>query len=215
MTRSTLAGVAMRARSFERKETIYSQGEPGNTVFYIKEGGVKLSATTQTGKEAVIDILGPGSFIGEKCISGWSARRTTAIATAPSIFYIIRKNEMTRLLRSRHPFANVFISYVLARNLQTEEDLIDSLCNTSEKRLARVLLRLADQENHDNSKVFAELSQGTLARMIGTTRSRVNFFMNEFKKRGLISYTHNASVIHNRNSGLQINRSRMAASLRK
>jgi len=214
-TRSTLAGVAMRVRTFERKETIYSQGEPGNTVFYINKGGVKLSATTQTGKEAVIDILGPGSFIGEKCISGWSVRRTTAIATAPSIIYVIRKNEMSRLLRSRHPFADVFISYVLARNLQTEEDLIDSLCNESEKRLARVLLRLADQENHDNSQVFAELSQGTLARMIGTTRSRVNLFMKKFKKRGLISYNHNAVANHHRCSGLQINRSRMAVALRK
>jgi CRP/FNR family cyclic AMP-dependent transcriptional regulator len=214
-TRSTLAGVAVRVRSFERKETIYSQGEPGNTVFYIREGGVKLSATTQTGKEVVIDILGPRNFIGEKCISGWSVRRTTAIAIAPSVLYIIQKNEMSRLLRSRHPFANVFISYVLARNLQTEEDLIDSLSNKSEKRLARVLLRLADQENHDNSKVFAELSQGTLARMIGTTRSRVNFFMNEFRKRGLISYTHDAGITQNRNNGLQINRPRMAASLRK
>jgi CRP-like cAMP-binding protein len=214
-SRRTLAGVAMRVRSFERKETIYSQGEPGNTVFYIIEGGVKLSATTQTGKEAVIDILGPGSFIGEKCISGWSVRRTTAIAIVPSILCILRKNEMIRLLRSRHPFADVFVSYVLARNLQTEEDLIDSLCNSGEKRLARVLLRLADQGDHDNSIVLAELSQGTLARMIGTTRPRINFFMKKFRKRGLISYTNNSSIIHNRKSGLQINRSRMAASLRK
>jgi len=208
-----MAGVAMRVRSFERKGTIYSQGEPGNTVFYIKEGGVKLSATTQTGKEAVIDILGPGSFIGEKCLSGWTVRRTTAIASAPSVLYIIRKNEMNRLLRSRHPFANVFISYVLARNLQIEEDLIDTLCNKSEKRLARVLLRLADQEDQDNSKVLAKLSQGTLARMVGTTRSRVNLFMHEFKKRGLISYNQDASIAINRSGGLQINRSRMTAFL--
>jgi CRP-like cAMP-binding protein len=102
---------------------------------------------------------------------------------------------------------------VLARNLQIEGDLIDSLCSNSEKRLARILLRLADQENHDNSKVFAEVSQGTLARMIGTTRSRVNLFMNEFKKRGLVSYARNSSI-HNLNRGLRINRSRMDAFLR-
>jgi CRP-like cAMP-binding protein len=214
-TWTNLAGMTLQVRNFERKETIYSQGEPGNTVIYIKKGGVRLSATTHTGKEAVIDILGPGSFIGEKCLNGVLVRRTTAIATSPCTVFVIRKNEMRRVLQTKHPFSNVFISFVLARNLQTEEDLIDSLCNSCEKRLARVLLRLAKQENHDRSHVLAEISQETLSRMIGTTRSRVNFFMNGFRKRGLISYDHKASATHNRTRGLQINRSLMAAALDK
>ena len=214
-TWTDMAGMTLQVRKFERKETIYSQAEPGNTVIYIKKGGVRLSATTQSGKEAVIDILGPGSFIGEKCLNGALVRRTTAIATSPCTVFVIRKNEMRRVLQTKHPFANVFISYLLARNVHTEEDLIDTICNGSEKRLARVLLRLAAQGDHDNSRVFAELSQGTLARMIGTTRSRVNFFMNKFRKRGLISYTHKTSASNHRVSELQINRSRMAATLHK
>ena len=122
---------------------------------------------------------------------------------------------MRRVLQTKHPFADVFISYLLARNVHTEEDLIDAICSGSEKRLARVLLRLAAQRDHDNSHIFAELSQETLARMIGTTRSRINFFMNKFRKRGVISYSHKTSANNHRVSELQINRSRMAAALRK
>jgi CRP-like cAMP-binding protein len=210
-----MVGMTVQVRNFERKEAIYSQGEPGNTVMYIKKGGVRLSATTHSGKESVIDILGPGSFIGEKCLNGVLVRRTTAIATSPCTVFVIRKNEMRRVLQTKHPFSNIFISFLLARNLQTEEDLIDSHCNSSEKQLARVLLRLAEQENHDKTHLFAQISQGTLARMIGTTRSRVNFFMKGFRKRGLISYTKKSSATLKCNAGLRINKSLMAAALDK
>jgi CRP/FNR family transcriptional regulator, cyclic AMP receptor protein len=210
-----LAGVTMQVKRFERREIIYSQGERGNTVLYIQDGGVKLSAVTETGKEAVVAILGPGDFVGEKCLSGWLVRGTTATATAPSTLIVIRKNEMRRVLLTKHPFCAVFISYLLARNLQTEEDLIDSLCNRSEVRLARVLLRLAEQGDHDKAHAFAEVSQATLARMIGTTRSRVNIFMNRFRKRGFIRYVGKYDGAVKRNDGLRINTSLLAAVLDK
>jgi CRP/FNR family cyclic AMP-dependent transcriptional regulator len=204
-TRIDLVGVAMQVKRFERKEIIYSQGERGSTLLYIEDGSVKLSATTGTGKEAVVAILGRSDFFGEKCLSGCLVRRTTATAIAPSTLVVIRKNEMRRVLLTKHPFCNVFISYLLAMSLQTEEDLINSLCNRSEVRLARVLLRLADKGDHNNACAFEGISQGTLARMIGTTRSRVNFFMNSFRQRGFISYGIEFDGALWRNDGLRIN----------
>jgi CRP-like cAMP-binding protein len=214
-TLADFAGVTMRVKRFERKEIIYSQGERGNTVLYIQDGGVKLSATTATGKEAVVAILGPGNFVGEKCMSGWLVRRTTATTTVPSRLIVIRKNEMRRLLRINHPFCDVFVSYLLARNLQTEEDLIDSLCNKSEVRLARVLLRLAEQGKHQKADPFAEISQATLALMIGTTRPRVSAFMNSFRKRGFVKYVGKFDGGLKRNGALRINTSRLATVLNK
>jgi CRP-like cAMP-binding protein len=203
----------MQVKRVEKREIIYSQGDVGKTVIYIQKGGAKLSAITQTGKEAVVAILGSGSFIGEKCLSGCLVRRTTAIAITPSTLIVIGKNEMRRVLRTKHPFCDVFISYLLARNLRSEEDLIDSLCNSSEVRLARVLIRLAEQGDHDKVHAFAEISQGTLARMIGTTRPRVNFFMKRFRKRGFISYTRKFDGTLKRNDGLLINTSLLTAVL--
>jgi CRP/FNR family cyclic AMP-dependent transcriptional regulator len=212
-TLANLAGVTMQVKRFETKETVYSQGERGNTILYIQDGGVKLSATTATGREAVVAILGPGNFVGEKCLSGWLVRRTTATTTVPSTLIVIRKSEMRRLLRTKHPFCDVFVSYLLARNIQTEEDLIDSLCNKSEVRLARVLLRLAEQQNLEKANAFAEISQATLARMIGTTRPRVSFFMNSFRKRGFIRYEGQFDGALKGNDGLRINKSRLATVL--
>ena len=203
----------MQVKRFETKETVYSQGERGNTILYIQDGGVKLSATTATGREAVVAILGPGNFVGEKCLSGWLVRRTTATTTVPSTLIVIRKSEMRRLLRTKHPFCDVFVSYLLARNIQTEEDLIDSLCNKSEVRLARVLLRLAEQQNLEKANAFAEISQATLARMIGTTRPRVSFFMSSFRKRGFIRYEGQFDGALKGNDGLRINKSRLATVL--
>jgi CRP/FNR family transcriptional regulator, cyclic AMP receptor protein len=210
-----LAVVALQVEKFKRRERVYSQGDFGETVFYIQKGGVKLCATTQTGKEAVVAILGLGHFFGEKCLSGRLVRGATAIATVPSTLIVVRKNEMHRVLRTKHPFCDVFISYVLARNLRIEEDLVDNLCNSGEGRLARVLLLLAEQADQDKSQAFAGISQQTLARMIGITRSRVNVFMNRFRKRGFIKYADKYNGTLKQNQGLQINTSLLATVLDK
>jgi CRP-like cAMP-binding protein len=156
---------------------------------YIQEGGVKLTVVNESGKEAVVAILGPGDFFGEGCLAGQSNCMATATAIASTAVLVIEKNEMIRVLHSEHTFSDRFIAYVLSRNIRVEEDLIDQLFNSTEKRLARTLLLLARYGGPSQAqKALPKVSQEMLAEMIGTTRSRVNFFMNKFRKLGFIRY---------------------------
>jgi CRP/FNR family cyclic AMP-dependent transcriptional regulator len=183
------AGLRRKITKFHGKETIFVQGDPAENVMYVQEGGVKLSVVNETGKEAVVAILGRGDFFGEGCLAGQSICMATATAIALTAVLVIEKNEVIRLLHEEHEFSDRFIAYTLARNARVEQDLIDQLFNSSEKRLARILLLLARYGAQDEpQKVIPNVSQETLAEMIGTTRSRVNFFMNKFRKLGFIQY---------------------------
>ena len=183
------AGLGRKIAKFQGKETVFAQGDPAKNVLYIQEGGVKLSVVNETGKEAVVAILGPGDFLGEGCLAGQSVCMATATTVAPTTALVIEKDEMIRLLHGEHEFSDRFIAYMLARNIRVEEDLIDQLFNSSEKRLARTLLMLARYGAPGlPRKVLPKVSQEMLAEMIGTTRSRVNFFMNKFRKLGFIQY---------------------------
>src|SRR6266446_9626092 len=183
------AGVARKVSDFRRGESIYSQGEAAESVMYVQKGGVKFSVVNGSGKEAVVAMFGPNDFFGEGCMAGQTVRMGTATAITPSTVLIIDKNELLRVLHAEHELSDYFIAYMLSHNIRVEEDLIDQLFNSSEKRLARTLLLLArygKQEHPD--RILAKVSQETLAKMIGTTRSRVNFFMNKFRKLGFIEY---------------------------
>jgi CRP/FNR family transcriptional regulator, cyclic AMP receptor protein len=183
------AGVARKIVKFRRSEKIYSQGDPAEGVKYIQEGGVKLSVVNEIGKEAVVAMLGPGDFFGEGCLAGQPICMATATAMAPTSVLFIEKKEMMRALHAEHALSDLFISHMLTRNIRIEEDLVDQLFNSSEKRLARTLLLLARYGKEDQPHgVLPNVSQETLAEMIGTTRSRVNFFMNKFRKLGFIKY---------------------------
>ncbi len=186
------AGVARRILRFRRAEAVYTQGDPARHVFYIQDGGVQLSVISKAGKQAVVAILGPGEFFGERALAGHSVRIGTATALTPTTALAIDKDEMVRVLHAEHDLSDIFISHVLARNIRIEEDLIDQLFNSSEKRLARTLLLLArygrQGEQPQPHQALPRISQDTLAEMIGTTRSRVNFFMNKFRKLGFIEY---------------------------
>jgi CRP/FNR family cyclic AMP-dependent transcriptional regulator len=183
------AGVTRRIVKFLRSQRIYSQGDPATTVLYIQRGGVKLSVVNSVGKEGVVAVLGPGDFFGEATIAGHSVRVRTATAITPTTVLAIDKNEMIRVLHSEHEFSDRFISYMLSRNNRTEEDLIDQLFNSSEKRLARALLVLARYGvEEEPQKMLPNVSQEMLAEMIGATRTRVNFFMTKFRKLGFIGY---------------------------
>ncbi|MGA9632655.1 MAG: Crp/Fnr family transcriptional regulator [Candidatus Acidiferrales bacterium] len=183
------AGVARNVAEFKKKETIFSQGDSGKNVLYIQKGGVRLSVINETGKEAVVGVLGPGDFFGEGCLAGQPLRIGTATAILATTALVIEKKEMIRVLHSEHEFSDRFITYMLSRNIRIEEDLVDQLYNSSEKRLARTLLLLARYGKEDRpQKVLAKISQEMLAEMVGTTRSRVNFFMNKFRKLGFIEY---------------------------
>jgi CRP/FNR family cyclic AMP-dependent transcriptional regulator len=183
------AGVGRTVHEFPARETISAQGDPANHVMYIQEGSVKLSVVNEGGKEAVVAVMGPGDFFGEGCLAGQSICMATASAVVPTTVLRIEKSEMIRVLHSEHEFSDRFIAYMLGRNIRVEEDLIDQLFNSSEKRLARTLLLLAryGEEGH-RQIVLTKVSQEMLAEMIGTTRSRVNFFMNKFRKLGFIEY---------------------------
>jgi CRP/FNR family transcriptional regulator, cyclic AMP receptor protein len=183
------AGLGRVVRKFRGKETVFTQGDPAKNVMYIQEGGVKLTVVNETGKEAVVAILGPGDFFGEGCLAGQSICMATATTVAPTTALIIEKEEMNRALHEEHEFSDRFIAHMLGRNIRVEEDLIDQLFNSSEKRLARTLLLLAryGAPGHPQD-VLPKVSQEMLAEMIGTTRSRVNFFMNKFRKLGFIEY---------------------------
>ena len=183
------AGPGRKITKFCGNETIFAQGGPAKSVIYIQEGGVKLTVVSEIGKEAVVAILGPGDFLGEACLSGQSIRVATATTIALTTVLVIEKHEVMRVLHEEHEFSDRFIAHILARNIRVEEDLVDQLFNSSEKRLARTLLLLARYGAQDEpQKVIPKVSQETLAEMIGTTRSRVNFFMNKFRKLGFIQY---------------------------
>jgi CRP-like cAMP-binding protein len=183
------SGVPKTVVDFSRNEIIFTQGEACQHVMYIRSGGVKLSVLSKSGREAVVAMLGPGDFFGEGCLAGQPLRMGSATAITPTAILMVRREEMVRLLHTEHAMSDRFISHMLARNLRIEEDLIDQLFNSSEKRLARALLLLARYGKQDRPvRVVPRVSQETLAEMIGTTRSRVNFFLNKFKKLGFIEY---------------------------
>ena len=172
-----------------RGETVFSQGDVGKDVLYIQTGGVKLSVRSNTGREAVVAMLGPGDFFGEECLTGQAARMGSATAITPSVIFLLAKGTMVRLLQKERAMSDHFIAYLLSRNSRTEEDLIDQLFNSSEKRLARSLLLLARYGKPEQpARTVPKISQETLAEMVGTTRSRVNFFLNKFKRLGFIDY---------------------------
>ena len=198
------AGIARKVTEFAKKTAIFSQGDPAKTVLYIQKGAVRLSVVNETGKEAVVAVLGHGDFFGEGCLAGQPLRIGSAIAVTASTVLVIEKKEMVRVLHAEHEFSDRFISYMLSRNIRIEEDLVDQLFNSSEKRLARTLLLLARYGKEDKpQRVLPKVSQEMLAEMVGTTRSRVNFFMNKFRKMGFIKY----------NGGLQINTSLLSVVL--
>ncbi len=198
------AGVARTIMEFDRKKTLFSQGDACKNMMYIQKGAVKISVVSQTGKEAVVGMLGPGDFIGEGGLAGQPLRMATATAVTPVTVMMMNNSEMFRVLHSESTFSDRFITYMLERNVRIEEDLIDQLFNSSEKRLARTLLLLARYGKQDKpQRVLPKIPQETLAEMVGTTRSRVNFFMNKFRKMGFIKY----------NGGLQINASLLSVIL--
>ncbi len=183
------AGVSRKVAEYRRNESIFSQGNPAETVMYIQKGGVKLSVVNASGKEAVVAMFGPGEFFGEGCMAGQTVRMGTATALTRTTLLVIQKKELLHALHDQHELSDLFIAYMLTRNIRVEEDLVDQLFNSSEKRLARTLLLLArygKQEQPDGILPF--ISQVTLAGMVGTTRSRINFFMNKFRKLGFIEY---------------------------
>jgi CRP-like cAMP-binding protein len=183
------AGVARKIAEFRRGESIYSQGEAAESVMYVQKGGVKFSVVNGSGKEAVVAMFGPSDFFGEGCMAGQSIRMGTATAITPTTLLVIEKDELRRVLHTEHELSDHFISYMLAHNIRVEEDLMDQLFNSCEKRLARTLLLLARYGKQDQpDRILPKVSQETLAEMIGTTRSRVNFFMNKFRKLGFIEY---------------------------
>jgi CRP/FNR family cyclic AMP-dependent transcriptional regulator len=198
------AGVSRKVKEFKRAEAIYAQGDSASSVVYLQSGGVKLTVINEVGKEAVVAILGPGDFFGEGCLAGQPVRMGTATAVTPTTVLVVEKSEMFKMLHAEHGLSDLFIKFMLARNIRIEADLVDQLFNSSEKRLARGLLLLARYGKQDQPHgVLPKMSQEVLAEMVGTTRSRVNFFMNKFRKLGFIKY----------NGGLQINTSLLSVVL--
>jgi CRP/FNR family cyclic AMP-dependent transcriptional regulator len=198
------AGVSRRLVRFARGSTVFAQGALATSVYYIQDGGVKLSVLSSSGKEAVVAMLGPGDFFGEGCLANQPLRMGSATAIVPTTVLRIQKREMMRTLHDQSALSDRFIVHMLARNIRIEEDLVDQLFNSSEKRLARTLLLLARYgEDERPQRLLPKLSQETLAEMVGTTRSRVNFFMNKFRKLGFIRY----------NGGLKINSSLLSVVL--
>ena len=182
---------------YRKDQIIFSQGEVADTIFYIQKGGVKVVVLSDQGKEAVVGILEPGQFFGEGCMNGHSLRIATSTATEESLITSISKSAMIAVLHDEPKFSELFVAYLLTRNSRVEDDLIDQLFNSSEKRLARLLLLLAKFGKEGSpTPISPSISQETLAEMIGTTRSRVSFFMNKFRKLGLISYNGKIEV-HN------------------
>jgi CRP/FNR family transcriptional regulator, cyclic AMP receptor protein len=192
------AGNLRRIAKFKKGQVLFSQDDPSSNVMYIQSGNAKITIVNTQGKEAVLAILGPGDFVGEGCIIGNPVRMATATAIAPLSATIIEKKEIMRVLHEHGEFAQRFITYMLERNIKIEADLVDQLFNSSEKRLARALLILARYgKAGEPETLVAKISQETLAELVGTTRSRVNFFMNKFRKLGFIHY----------NGGLQVHSS--------
>ncbi len=190
-------GAATRPADYRRGDAIFSQGDPSDSIIYIQKGSIRLSVLSKTGKEAVVAMLGPGEFIGEGVLAGRPLRLGTATAAEPTTVLAIPKAQMARLLHTEHDLADRFIEHLLARNIRIEADLVDQLFNSSEKRLARTLLLLARYGKPDEPhSVVPKISQEVLAEMVGTTRSRVNYFMNKFRKMGFIEYN-GGLKIHN------------------
>jgi CRP/FNR family transcriptional regulator, cyclic AMP receptor protein len=198
-------GVRVRRVSYEPGAQIFAQGDPATSVMYVEDGTVRLSVLSHAGKEAVIAVLNAGHFFGEGCLVGQAHRMATASAMGACTIVVVEKKEMVRQLHARPAFADRFLTHMLTRNIRIEEDLIDQLFNSSEKRLARTLLLLARYgEPEASHRALPRVSQETLAEMVGTTRSRVNFFMNKFRKLGFIEY----------NGGLKVNNSLLSVVLR-
>jgi CRP/FNR family cyclic AMP-dependent transcriptional regulator len=206
-----LGRVVTLNKSFATGETIFSQGDTAETLMYIRKGHVKLSAVSKTHKEAIVAILGPCEFLGEMCLGSQKIRVRTATAIAPTDLQFIKRNDMIRALRNDRALSYSFLSYLISRNIRLEEDLIDQLSHSSERRLARALLLLAGKGNQRRLHSLVGISQETLATMIGTTRPRVNLFMNKFRKLGLIKY----SGRPDQNGEMEINTSLLANALQE
>jgi CRP/FNR family transcriptional regulator, cyclic AMP receptor protein len=199
------AGVARKVVEYRNSQKVYSQGAPATSVMYVQKGGVKLSVVNEVGKEAVVAILGPSDFFGEGCLAGQNVRMGTATAITPTTVLVIERNEMMRVLHAEHALSDRFLAHMLSRNIRIEEDLVDQLFNSSEKRLARTLLLLARYGKEPQpQKMLPKVSQEMLAEMIGTTRPRVSFFMNKFRRLGFIQYD---------NGGLQVDSSLLSVVL--
>jgi CRP-like cAMP-binding protein len=180
-------------------DPIFTQGDAGEHVMYIRAGGVKLTVLSKTGAEAVVAMLGPGDFFGEACLAGQPIRVGSATAITRSVIVRVDKDKMVRLLHRQHAMSDRFIAHMLTRNVRIEADLIDQLFSSTEKRLARALLQLAGYGKRGKpARAVPAISQATLAKMIGTTRSRVTFFLNKFKKRGFITYESELPLTINR-----------------
>jgi CRP/FNR family transcriptional regulator, cyclic AMP receptor protein len=189
------AGVARRIVRYRRGEGIFRQGEPCNHILFIQEGGVKLSVLSKAGREAVVAMLGPGDFFGEGCLVPQPVRMANATALMDSAVLLVEKEQMVSLLHQEQALSDRFIAHILSRNIRIQEDLVDQLFNSSEKRLARTLLLLARYGTDKNPGYgVPKVSQETLAEMVGTTRSRVNFFMKKFQRLGFIDYTDGLKV---------------------
>ena len=174
---------------YRKRQRVFSQGEPADAIFYVQKGRVKLTVVSKVGKEAVIAVLGPGDFFGEGCLAGQLQRMSTAAAMSESAIIRLEKAAVIRAFHDEPAFSEMFLHYLLSRNIRIEEDLVDQLFNSSEKRLARVLLLLANFGKEGKPElVIPKISQETLAEIVGTTRSRVSFFMNKFRKLGFIEY---------------------------
>lgn len=183
------AGLGQRVVTYARGDTIFSQGDPCDSVMYIRSGAVQLAVLSHAGREAIVGTLSAGDFLGEGALAGHPVRLVTARATTATAVLVVPKRQMIRLLHTHHAFSDRFIAHMLARNARLEADLVDQLFNSSEKRLARTLLLLARYgEKHKPGWVLPKISQEALAEMVGTTRSRVNLFMNKFKKLGFVEY---------------------------
>jgi len=198
-------GVRLQRVEHEPATEIFAQGDPATSVMYVEKGAVRLSVLSHAGKEAVVAVLDAGHFFGEGCLAGQIHRMATATAMAPSTILVVEKPEMVRQLHAAPAFADRFLTHMLTRNIRIEEDLVDQLFNSTEKRLARTLLLLARYGQPEAShRALPKVSQEVLAEMVGTTRSRVNFFMNKFRKLGFIDY----------NGALKINNSLLSVVLR-
>ncbi|MGB8473039.1 MAG: Crp/Fnr family transcriptional regulator [Candidatus Acidiferrum sp.] len=200
-----LAGVRSKAAKYDKKDIIFRQGDPATSILYVLKGSVKLTVVNEAGKEAVVAILNPGEFLGEGCLAGQPRRMHTAGAITPATLLVTDKQEMTRALGADRALSDQFIKHLLSKHIRAEEDLIDQLFNHSEKRLARTLLLLAHYgEPGQTQKTILDVSQEVLAEMVGTTRPRVNQFLNKFRKLGFISYGRRLSGLEIRDSLLGV-----------
>ncbi len=185
----TMIGQGRTIADYRKNQAVFSQGDPADVVFYIQKGKVKLTVVSRQGKEAVVSILGPEHFFGEGCLAGQPQRMASATALSECSIVRLEKRAAIRVIHNEPEFSELFLAYILSRNIRIEEDLVDQLFNSSEKRLARVLLLLANfGKDGKPEKVIPKMSQETLAEIVGTTRSRVSFFMNKFRKLGFVDY---------------------------